>query len=101
MGRWTFLRSTGKKGKNIRYQKWGRGCDPLPFSFFSSICRADEADLFTSDVSPDALIILDLSGSMLWVPCEQFMYMAPTNTPHVAVLAEAMVHLDATKGAVP
>ncbi len=37
--------------------------------------RADESELFTT-VSPDALIILDLSGSMNWTPYGETMYTA-------------------------
>jgi hypothetical protein len=33
----------------------------------------DESALFTN-VAPDALFILDLSGSMAWPPIGQFMY---------------------------
>jgi hypothetical protein len=32
-----------------------------------SVCRADETGLFTS-IAPDAMIVLDLSGSMKWNP---------------------------------
>ena len=31
------------------------------------VCRADETGLFTS-IAPDAMIVLDLSGSMKWNP---------------------------------
>jgi len=39
-----------------------------PFLFISSVCFADESEIFTLDVAPDVLIILDLSGSMNWDP---------------------------------
>lgn len=51
--------------------------------------QADESALFTS-VSPDALIILDLSGSMRWTPAGEYMYVADNtgyeywNPPDVA-----------------
>jgi len=44
----------------------------------------DEQDTF-ADVSPDALIVLDLSGSMLWTPAGLNMYTLPAscgNTSH-------------------
>ena len=37
--------------------------------------RADESDLFTT-VAPDALILLDLSGSMDYPPPGEFLYIA-------------------------
>jgi len=39
-----------------------------PFLFISSVCFGDESEIFTLDVAPDALIVLDLSGSMNWNP---------------------------------
>ncbi len=41
--------------------------------FICPSVRADESDLFTT-VSPDALIVLDLSGSMNWTPYGETMY---------------------------
>jgi Tfp pilus tip-associated adhesin PilY1 len=34
------------------------------FLFISGVCRADESEIFSISVAPDALILLDLSGSM-------------------------------------
>jgi Tfp pilus tip-associated adhesin PilY1 len=51
---------------------------------------AGEEALFTSTMSPDALIVLDLSGSMLWTPAGATMYIDPAqscendNVPHYA-----------------
>src|SRR5574340_537749 len=36
--------------------------------FMAAAATADETALFTTSVSPDALIVLDLSGSMDWNP---------------------------------
>jgi hypothetical protein len=49
--------------------------------FLSSIAHSqeDETPLFTS-VAPDALIVLDLSGSMRWTPAGERMYTASTNS---------------------
>jgi Tfp pilus tip-associated adhesin PilY1 len=38
------------------------------FIFISSVCYGDEQDIFTVNGKTDALIILDLSGSMNWSP---------------------------------
>ncbi len=58
----------------------------LLFFFISSLLTfggvnvyAQEEALFTS-VAPDALIILDLSGSMRWTPAGSVMYTATTTT---------------------
>jgi type IV pilus assembly protein PilY1 len=42
--------------------------------FFSSVCHGDESALFLSDVDPDALIIVDISGSMGWTPAGDTLY---------------------------
>ncbi|HSW63216.1 MAG TPA: hypothetical protein VLH56_07905 [Dissulfurispiraceae bacterium] len=47
----------------------------LPNSLFA----ADEAGLFSSNVPPDALIVLDLSGSMNWTPVGETMYVSTGN----------------------
>ena len=39
--------------------------------------HADETALFTS-IAPDALIVLDLSGSMRWAPAGEKMYISTT-----------------------
>jgi len=49
----------------------------------------DETMLFTTTTMPDALILLDLSGSMLWTPAGQDMYIDPaqscnSNVPYYA-----------------
>ena len=40
---------------------------------------ADESGLFSSNVPPDALIVLDLSGSMNWTPVGDTMYVSTGN----------------------
>ncbi len=40
----------------------------------------DESGLFTTSAAPDALIVLDLSGSMLWTPVGAVMYTHSDNT---------------------
>lgn len=42
--------------------------------------HADDTDLFTVKVPPDALLVLDLSGSMNWTPAGSTMYIADTQT---------------------
>jgi type IV pilus assembly protein PilY1 len=51
----------------------------LPFIFFSiiltsGVCLGDERDIFLISVNPDALILLDLSGSMNWDPAGNYCY---------------------------
>jgi len=41
---------------------------------------ADDTDLFVAQVPPDALIVLDLSGSMRWTPAGATMYISSTET---------------------
>ena len=42
--------------------------------FIPGVCSADESDVFSYAVDPDALILLDLSGSMNWTAAGEFMY---------------------------
>jgi type IV pilus assembly protein PilY1 len=41
---------------------------------------ADDADLYTVNVAPDALLVLDLSGSMRWTPSGETMYIDESQT---------------------
>lgn len=49
-----------------------------PPSYAAQTQPTDESALFTS-VAPDALIVLDLSGSMLWTPAGERMYVRNDN----------------------
>jgi hypothetical protein len=40
----------------------------------SGVCFGDERDIFLISVNPDALILLDLSGSMNWDPAGYYCY---------------------------
>ncbi len=42
----------------------------------SGVCFGDERDIFLISVNPDALILLDLSGSMNWDPAGYYCYTA-------------------------
>lgn len=44
------------------------------FIFIPGVCSGAETDIFLPAVNPDALIILDLSGSMGWSPAGQYLY---------------------------
>lgn len=54
----------------------------LSFAGVSSAVNppAGEESLFTTSTSPDALILLDLSGSMLWAPPGQTTYIQQSST---------------------
>ena len=49
------------------------------FFIYTPGLYADESALFTS-VAPDALIVLDLSGSMKWAPAGEYMYISDSYT---------------------
>ncbi len=44
------------------------------FIFIPGVCSGDETDIFLPSVNPDALIILDISGSMGWTAAGQNLY---------------------------
>ncbi len=54
----------------------------IAFLIFTGIIQsfADDTDLFVAEVPPDALIVLDLSGSMRWTPAGERMYINSSQT---------------------
>jgi len=69
-----------------------------PWIFFPGVCYGDEADLFTTSVNPDALIILDWSWSMGWTPVGQTLYTSTTSQCNPLIEEGATTNVYYTSG---
>jgi hypothetical protein len=80
MGLKTRIKNPFKKGNHIggkEMKRWGLMMWMVLSIGMSAPClHADDTDLFMIQVPPDVLIILDLSGSMNWVPAGSTLYVS-------------------------